>query len=66
MMKNIVSSRKSIKPSYSYLIEKKRDDGEFLDEEIRYVVDSILDEEMPRYQQAAWVMSVYFKGMSAQ
>ena len=66
MMKNIVSSRKSIKPSYSYLIEKKRDDGEFLDEEIRYIVDSILDDEMPRFQQAAWVMSVYFQGMSAQ
>jgi pyrimidine-nucleoside phosphorylase len=66
MMKNIVSSRKSIKPTYSYLIEKKRDDGEFLDDEIRYVVDSILDDKMPEYQQAAWVMSVYFRGMSAQ
>ena len=64
--KQLVSSRKAPKPSYSYLIEKKRDDGEFLDDEIRYVVDSILDEKMPKYQQAAWVMAVYFQGMSAQ
>ena len=64
--KQLVSSRKSPKPSYSYLIEKKRDDGEFLDDEIRYVVDSILEEKMPKYQQAAWVMAVYFQGMSAQ
>ena len=36
------------------------------DDEIRFIVDSILDEEMPEYQQAAWVMSVFFQGMSAQ
>tara|TARA_Y100001934_G_scaffold283155_1_gene400836 strand:- start:2091 stop:3434 length:1344 start_codon:yes stop_codon:yes gene_type:complete len=64
--KQVVSSRKAPKPSYSYLIEKKRDDGEFLDDEIRFVVDSILDDLMPQYQQAAWVMAVYFQGMSAQ
>ena len=54
------------KPSFSYLIEKKRDGGEFTDEEIRFIVDSILDEEMPEFQQAAWVMATYFQGMSAQ
>ena len=66
MRKKIVSARKFIKPSFSHLIEKKRDGGEFSDEEIRFVIDSILDEEMPDFQQAALAMAVYFQGMSAQ
>ncbi|MFW6218118.1 MAG: thymidine phosphorylase [Verrucomicrobiota bacterium] len=66
MRKKIISARKFIKPSYSYLVEKKRDGGEFTDEEIRYIVDSILDEEIPEYQQAALAMAVFFQGMSAQ
>ena len=57
---------KDTKPSFSYLIEKKRDGGEFTTEEIRFIVDSILDEEMPEFQQAAWVMATFFQGMSAQ
>ena len=59
-------SSKNSTPSFSYLIEKKRDGGEYTDDEVRFLVDSILDEEMPEYQQAAWVMAVYFQGMSAQ
>lgn len=66
MPKIIQSSRKNNKPSYTYLIEKKRDGGEFTEDEIRFLVDSILDDEMPEFQQAAWVMSVFFQGMSAQ
>ncbi len=66
MRKKIISARKFIKPSFSYLVEKKRDGGEFSDEEIRFIVDSILDEEMPEFQQAALAMAVYFQGMSAQ
>lgn len=66
MRKKIISARKFIKPSFSYLVEKKRDGGEFSDEEIRFIVDSILDEEMPKFQQAAFAMAVYFQGMSAQ
>ncbi|MFU8847645.1 MAG: thymidine phosphorylase [Opitutales bacterium] len=66
MRKKIISARKFIKPSFSYLVEKKRDGGEFTDEEIRYIVDSILDGEMPEFQQAAFAMAVYFKEMSAQ
>lgn len=61
-----VTPRKQIKPSFAYLIEKKREAGEFTDEEIRYIVDSILDETMPEYQQAALAMAIYFQGMSAQ
>ncbi len=64
-MPKAISSKNST-PSFSYLIEKKRDGGEYTDDEIRFLVDSILDEEMPEYQQAAWVMAVYFQGMSAQ
>jgi pyrimidine-nucleoside phosphorylase len=66
MRKKIITARKFIKPSFSYLVEKKRDGGEFTDEEIRFIVDSILDEEMPEFQQAALAMAVYFQGMSAQ
>src|SRR5690625_3969431 len=66
MRKKVIPGRKFIKPSYSYLIEKKRDGGEFTQEEIRYIIDSILDEEMPRFQMAALAMAIYFQGMSAQ
>ena len=52
-------------PSFSYLIEKKRDGGEYTDE-VRSIVDAILDEEMPEFQQSAWIMTNFFKGMSAQ
>ncbi|WP_309397075.1 thymidine phosphorylase [Cerasicoccus maritimus] len=64
--KSLLASRKFIKPSFSYLIEKKRDGGEFTDEEIRFIVDSILDKEMPEFQMAALAMAIYFQGMSAQ
>ena len=53
-------------PSFAYLIEKKRDGGEYTDEEVRTIVDAILDEEMPEFQQTAWIMTNFFKGMSAQ
>ena len=64
--KKTVSARKFVKPSYSGLIEKKRDGGEFDHDEIRFIVDSIIDKEMPQYQLAALAMAVYFQGMSAQ
>lgn len=66
MRKTTVSSRKFVKPSFSFLIEKKRDGGEFTEDEVRFVVDSILDKEMPPAQMAALGMAVYFQGMSAQ
>ena len=31
------------------------------DDEIRYLVDSILDEEIPDYQQASLAMAIYFE-----
>jgi len=66
MRKKFIVPRKFIKPSYAYLVEKKRDGGEFSQEEIRYIVDSLLDKEMPEYQMAALAMAIYFQGMSAQ
>ena len=60
------TSRKSTKPSFAHLIEKKRDGGEFTEDEIRHIVDSLLNEEMPEMQMAALAMAIYFKGMSAQ
>jgi pyrimidine-nucleoside phosphorylase len=59
-------AKKNEAPSFSFLIEKKRDGGEYTDEEVRTIVDAILDEEMPEFQQSAWIMTNFFKGMSAQ
>lgn len=66
MTKRTLSSRRFVKPSYTYLIEKKRDGGEFSQEEIRYIIDSTLDGDMPKFQLAALAMAIYFQGMSAQ
>lgn len=66
MRKKIISPRKFVKPSFAYLIEKKRDGGEFTQEEIRFIVDSVIDKEMPAHQLAALCTVIYFQGMSAQ
>ena len=58
--------RKFIKPTFVSLIEKKRDGGEFSQEEIRYIIDSTLDGEMPQHQLSALLMAIYFANMSAQ
>lgn len=63
--KTLASLRKE-KPSFTALIEKKRDGGEFTDVEIRQIVDSIMDAEMPEAQQAALAMAIFFRQMSAQ
>src|SRR3954469_19040333 len=64
--KRNIPTRRFIKPSFNFLIEKKRDGHEFTQEEIRYIVDSTLDGEMPRHQLAALLMAIYFQQMSAQ
>lgn len=66
MRKKIVSARKFIPPSFAYLIEKKRNGDEFTEDEIRYIVDSVIDKEMPDHQLAALCMAIFFKPMSAQ
>jgi pyrimidine-nucleoside phosphorylase len=66
MTKRTLPPRRFIKPTFEFLIEKKRDGGEFNKDEIRYIIDSILDGEMPQHQLAALAMSIYFQSMSAQ
>lgn len=61
-----IIGKPSIKASYAYLIEKKRDGHEFTEEEVRNIVDSILDDEMPDSQMAALIMAIYFKDMAAK
>lgn len=61
-----IIGKPSTKTSYAYLIEKKRDGHEFTEEEVRNIVDSILDDEMPDSQMAALIMAIYFKDMAAQ
>ena len=61
-----IIGKPSTKASYAYLIEKKRDGHEFTEEEVRNIVDSILDDEMSDSQMAALIMAIYFKDMAAQ
>ena len=61
-----IIGKSPIKASYAYLIEKKRDGHEFTEEEVRNIVDSILDDEMPESQMAALIMAIFFKDMAAQ
>ncbi|MGB9757535.1 MAG: thymidine phosphorylase [Candidatus Bipolaricaulaceae bacterium] len=46
------------------LIEKKRDGGELSPEEIRWLIKGYVAGEVPDYQMAAFLMAVYFRGMS--
>ncbi len=64
--KRTIPARRFIKPSFTQLIEKKRDGQEFTQEEIRYIIDSTLEGEMPQHQLAALAMAIYFSNMSAQ
>lgn len=47
------------------LIKKKRNGLAHTPEEIRFLIDSYSKGELPDYQMSAWLMSVYFKGMTA-
>ncbi len=66
MRKRPILTRRFVRPSFTSLIEKKRDNGEFTQDEIRYIIDSVLDGEMLQHQQAALLMAIYFANMSAQ
>jgi pyrimidine-nucleoside phosphorylase len=46
------------------LIHRKRDGEELSPEEIQYLVDGYTRGEIPDYQVAAFLMAVYFAGMS--
>jgi pyrimidine-nucleoside phosphorylase len=46
------------------VIEKKRDGGELTAEEIGFLVDGAVSGTVPPYQLTAWMMAVYFQGMT--
>ena len=48
------------------LIEKKKQGFEHTKEEINYIVSSVANDKVPDYQIAAWLMAVYFKGMTPE
>lgn len=47
-------------------IMKKRDGGELSREEIAMIVNGYVSGEVPEYQVSAWLMAVFFQGMSAR
>lgn len=49
---------------FNELILKKRDGGEFSNNEIDDTVDAILRGEIPDYQLGAWLMAIFFRGLS--
>lgn len=48
------------------LIMKKRNGYEHSKEEIRYIIEGFTKGEIPDYQMSAWLMSVYYKGMTGE
>ncbi len=48
------------------LIQKKRDGGELTPEEISALLSGYLSGEIPDYQMSAFLMAVYFRGMTPQ
>mgnify|MGYP000266991989 CR=1 FL=1 len=48
----------------SEIIAKKRDGLELSESELEYLLKSYLDKDTKDYQMSAWLMAVYFKGLS--
>ncbi len=46
-------------------IEKKKAGKELTKEEIHYIIDGYVKEEIPDYQMSAFMMAVYFQGMTS-
>jgi pyrimidine-nucleoside phosphorylase len=46
------------------IVRKKRDGGELNGEELQFLIQGCLDGSIPEYQVAAWLMAVYFRGMT--
>lgn len=48
------------------MIMKKRNGGTHTEEELRYIVRGFTGGEIPDYQMSAWLMCVYYRGMSRE
>ena len=48
------------------LIEKKKRGGEHTREEMNFIISSLMSGMAEDYQISAWLMAVYFKGMTLQ
>jgi pyrimidine-nucleoside phosphorylase len=48
------------------LIKKKRNGRELSDTEIKFLIDGFVNDNIPDYQMAAFLMAVYFNGMTSQ
>lgn len=48
------------------IITKKREGGENSKEELKFLLDGFLNGDIKEYQISAWLMAVYFQGMSKQ
>ena len=48
------------------IIQKKRDGLELTSQEIQWLIEGYVDGTVPDYQMAAFVMAVYFKGMTTR
>lgn len=48
------------------LIEKKKNGYSHTREEIKFLIDSLMDGTAPDYQISAWLMAVYFKGLTEE
>ena len=46
------------------MIMKKRNGAEHTADEIRFIVEGFTKGEIPDYQMSAWLMCVYYKGMT--
>lgn len=46
------------------IVLQKRDGGELTEEEIHYMISSYVSGKIPDYQMAAFLMAVYFRGMT--
>ena len=48
------------------LIEKKKHGGVHTQEEIKFLIHSLMNGDAPDYQITAWLMAVYFKGLTEE
>ena len=48
------------------LIEKKKHGGVHTQEEIKFLIHSLMSGDAPDYQITAWLMAVYFKGLTEE